>query len=48
MSGIASHLRAVDGDMEVGIFWNVAVVENEEYNKADGGWFATFGNDPYV
>lgn len=42
------QVRAVDGDVEVRIFWNVAVVEDEEYDEADGGRFAAFGNDSYV
>jgi len=36
---------AVDGDVEIGIFWDVTVVEDEQDNEAEGGWFAAFGDD---
>jgi hypothetical protein len=36
---------AVDGDVEVGVFRYVAVVEDEENDEAEGGWFGAFGDD---
>jgi len=38
-------LGTVDGDIEVGIFGDVAVVEEEEHDEAEGGGLAAFGDD---
>ncbi len=38
----------IDGDVEVGISGNMAVIEEEENDQAESRWFVAFGDEAEV